>query len=252
MKKQEIKTSYFNLIQSNIFLWKEDTLNTSAKKDQCNKILKELMDTSKKSVGHLTEEQTEIVRRYIGVYGKEEDFCEISEKMHVPFVFVQNQFYDATVRMISRIKHGYIIVKDALLSGELTQDELLKLQLIKMDYPAEESYNVWSLHKNGYETVKKFIESPYSVYSEYPVLVDYIHSLGLTFKEKDMDLETAKSLRKLMAELEYTTIKVDECDEIIKERLEEKQKLQATKKQLLEKIKELENKPKVNTIGTKK
>ena len=129
MEKQEIKISYFNLLQRSIYLWKEDTLNTSAKKHQCNKILEELMDTSKKSVGHLTEEQTEIVRRYIGVYEKEEDFCEISEKMHVPFVFVQNQFYDATKRMISRIKHGYIIVKDELLSGKLTQDGLLKLQL---------------------------------------------------------------------------------------------------------------------------
>ena len=241
MEKQAIRENYHKLLAQYRYMYSDESIMSRPEiKYQYDQVFEELMDTSRKSVGRLTEDETELVRRSIGVYGEKDADVRLTFFLRM-----------CTAALTTRIKHGYVVVKDELLSGKLTRKDLLKLKLIEMDYPVNETNHVWLLHDNGVITVKDYIEASSFLIGRYPALIDYIHSLGLTFEDEELDLETARELKKLISEYESATKEVDELSKTIKEKQTEKKRLQATRKELLDKIENLsyDNITKINRFA---
>ena len=192
MEKQTIKENYHNFLAQYRYMYSDESIMSKPEiKYQYNQVFEELMDTSRKSVGRLTEDETETLRKYIGVYGEEATW-EVA-----PTSF---WLKPCAAAITTRIKHGYIPVKDALLSGKITYEELSNLKLIEIDYPLDTENHVWLLHDNGIITVKDFIKR-YGFFwfdedYDHDHLVDYIHSLGLILKEEETDSQIVKKVEK--------------------------------------------------------
>lgn len=228
MERQEIKANYHKFLASYRYMYSdEEIMNQPEIKKRYDEVFEELMDTYRKSIGRLTDYDTEEVRRVIGVYAEEEGFEE-------PSLLVS--LNSSAAAITTRIKHGYIVVKDALLSGKLTYKQLFKLKVIEMDYPLNETNHVWLLHENGLVTVRDYLESYSFGLSIRESLVEYLHSFGLTFREEKVNQQIQQELKDLMSKFDDATKKVDKYNENIKEEKDKIKELQNAKKLLLNKM----------------
>ena len=191
MEKQELTKNYYNFIQKRDRRdWVEKEVSTSKRQYEYNMIFKELLNLSLKNVECLTEEQTDIVRRYIGVYGNKASMIDIANNLNKSQAQVDRILQNASNTLQRRILRGYANLQRAVLNGEITKEELLD---IRLDYIYKEFSSVIRMEIRGCETIRDVLEIPLREIKKcrsmgkkkLEGLVDYMHSLGLRFKDEE-------------------------------------------------------------------
>lgn len=256
--EKSIKSNFYNFMRKQIF-GPFASMGDYVNKKQYIEILKELEDVSRNSVECLNETQTEILRKYVGVYEKKYTINEIASNLNAPASRICQMLELISRKLYYRIERGYANLQDAVLNNEITQDELLNMNLIILDYK-----DIYKLHRCGCATIRDVIESSYDKLIKCPnigkqrleEIVNYIHSLGLVFEDeesynKNYSQKTLDTKEQLKIRLEMAEKAEEKCDSIIERQMNKKQQLIELKNELLEKLAQFQDEPKVNKIGTR-
>ena len=172
-----------------------DEIVNDHQKEEYVVVFQELIDTSLMKVQCLTEEETDIVRKWIGVSGKEyTSINELAKDLDLTYGILDRKIKEAYKHLLHRIMRGFVDLEEAVLNGDISKDELCNLPIdILYDLsPKMHNYisyvngerinTVGELINNSIETIQK--RRGMSVKAT-KILVDYIHSLGLNFKDEN-------------------------------------------------------------------
>ena len=245
MEKINIEESYYYFLSKDSDGWSKADEKTIKQKTQDLEILKELIDVSNETVQCLTKEETEMVRKYIGVYEKKYTITEISKSFNISTSYASAKIKHIAKTLRTRIKRGCAYLKDAYINGEITEEELLNTRLFDSDYPHDigilntmsvnDCITIGDLIKNDIRTIRKFRNVGEKSLND---LVDYIHSIGLMFHDEKIDYKTNFfDVNVTLLELESAE---KACDDIILEQINKKQKIIELRKNLLNRAKEAE------------
>ena len=190
---EHLEENYYNFL-INSYLWnysrreweEEATFNNHQKKEFFE-VFKELVDTSIKTVECLTEEETYIVRKWIGVDGKDYPTIKsLSDDIDVPYGRTNYIIHKANDKMYHRILRGFANLEEAVLNGDISKEEICSLPICIL-------YDLYSripkrINPFRYKTIGDLINEPLEDYyidigsRGIEILADYIHKLGLVFK----------------------------------------------------------------------
>ena len=260
-----VKENYYNFLRRHAWSCLSD-ITILLLKRQYGIIFEELEDVSRKTVECLTEEETEVLRKFIGVYEKKYTMAELSNELNVSSAKVSQMFGQIGRKLKNRIFRGYANLQDAVLKGIITKEELLNMELRYLD-----NKTLNNLYRCSCYTIRDVVEISYDRLSDCPgignkkieEIVDYIHSLGLVFDD-EYNYRVKLKLNKCNDSKEsldpkgqlgiiYKKIEKDEekCDKIIEKQMNKKQELIEYRKRILEISSQLSEVPKVNKIGTR-
>ena len=260
-----VKENYYNFLRRHAFSRPSDITILLLKK-QYGVIFEEIEDVSRKTVECLTEEETEVLRKFIGVYEKKYTMSELSNELNVSPAQVSQMFGHIGRKLTNRIFRGYANLQDAVLNGTITKEELLNMELRYLDNKTlNKLYRCWCF------TIRDVVEISYDRLSDCPgigdkkieEIVDYIHSLGLVFDDEynyrvKLKLNKCNDSEELLNKKEQLKIRleiidkdVEKCDKIIEKQMNKKQKLIELREEVLKNIDQLSDEPKVNKIGTR-
>jgi len=260
----KINNQYYAFLKKGSYNWSTENIDTQEKKRQYHEILNELVDLSYNYIQCLSEEETKILRQYLGIHEKAKTLAKISESLGKTDSQITTFLNKIAETLRNRINRGVVSLKEAYLNGEITKEELLEAKLRYIDYPYDIRI-INGLIRSGYDTIGKLIESSISdirwsrntTDRSMKELLDYIHSLGLLFKNESHDLEGIRNIvldnylnnQKTNINLSEVDKQITECDEVIKTLIGRKEKLEEIKRLLLETQKQTQ--PQEYTIGIK-
>ena len=264
---ENIKKNYCEFLKKHAYYCHVNSISELVYKKQYIEILKEIEDISRNSVECLTETQTEILRKYIGVYGKKYITTEIADDLNITSARIGQIIKCIGSKLRRRILRGYANLQDAVLNGEITQEKLLNMDLDVLDSRALEKLYACGCCKIG-DVIEiscdKLIECTGIGKKKLEGIVDYIHSLGLEFKDENSYITKLNSNKcsddskeslgpKGQLGIIYKQIEKDEekCDKIIEKQMNKKQELIEYRKEILEISSQLSEVPKVNKKGTR-
>ena len=236
MKKQDAKMKYNNLLKRHQYFGVEYVINTKRQQGEYYEILWEILDTSLECVQCLSKEETEIVRKYIGMYGREYTITEISEELNKRSSYAGTMLNKIAEILRTRISRGCAHLKDAYINHEITLNELLNTRLFDMDYDhGIKILNIMSV--NGFKTIGDLVKKSIPELKKcrnasgkiLDDLIDYIHSLGLIFKGEAPIYESVeekpKTTPSLVKALDELDKEAEEINKIIEETQERQQRI---------------------------
>ena len=262
---QRIVTKYNDFLKRNSYTYNEQEVNTPARRFQYYQTLEELVDTSKENAQCLTKEQTEIVRKYIGVYNKKQTITSIAEELGLSITSVSKKIDKISHILVLRILRGYPDLQKAVSSGEISKEELLKVELKSLDY--SKMVCARTVAYSEYKTIGDIINNSTDIFSKElymgetskKLFIDYIHSLGLTFvgekTEDTIDIkelveESMKVLSSTLSTLRRLNQEEEQCNLEIQKQMERKKQIIALREELEEKMGlKYSTDAKVNKIG---
>ena len=225
-------------------------------KEQYEEIYKELIDTRVRNVEGLTQEETEYVRRRLGIGSSILGIGEIGTLYSSTIKEVNEVLTSATAKILIRIKRGYAKLEEKISNEQMTQAELLKCPIESMD--GVDIKTVRILNSKGFIYLKDLAKHSISEIQqvcrsiETPDIIKFsecIKKSGLSISET-VNYKLLKSCSKRIKEYQLE-LKKKECEEIneaergydkqIKELLELKKTCILRKAELLGEINDLEN-----------
>lgn len=190
-----IKLNYYNFLKKprGTFNRLDEIVNDHQKKEYVA-VFQELIDTSLPKIQCLTEEETDLVRKWIGV-SKEEytSVDKLANDLGLTYSVTDRKIKEAYFHIIHRILRGFVDLKEAVLNGDISKDEICNLPIDIFEELSPKmckciSYldgkridTIGDLINNSIETIqnKRNFGS-----KSLKILVDFIHSLGLSFKDE--------------------------------------------------------------------
>ena len=208
-------------------------------KEQYEEIYKELIDTRVRNVEGLTQEETEYVRRRLGIGSSILGIGEIGTLYSSTIKEVNEVLTSATAKILIRIKRGYAKLEEKISNEQMTQAELLKCPIESMD--GVDIKTVRILNSKGFIYLKDLAKHSISEIQE------VCRSISIS---ETVNYKLLKSCSKRIKEYQLE-LKKKECEEIneaergydkqIKELLELKKTCILRKAELLGEINDLEN-----------
>ena len=168
-------------------------------KSEYAKVLTELMTTSLKQVQCLTEEETNIIRKCIGVYEKVYTTKELADAMNIDKAKMDRQLNNILEKIYHRILRGFPDLEEALKSKKIIKEEILDLPVDILYDLSPRLRNV--LARLKVKTISDVINLSKREYKrEFSVgektlniLFSYIEKLGLVFPEERIVIKQTKS-----------------------------------------------------------
>ena len=218
-------------------------------------VFQELIDTSLTKIQCLNEEETDIIRRWIGVNGEEYSTVEkLANGLGVSYSVADRKLKNAYEKIFNRILRGFVDLEEAVLNGDISKDEICKLPIevlyelfpklrFGIKYVSEKEINtIGDFINNSIDTIQRQRGIGSSTLKK---LIDYIHRLGLCFKD---EIDEGKQLKN---EFSYVEIASDTSLSFNKKREYIKLKLLLDKLKIINEQDEIYDK-KLNKIWTKK
>ena len=262
--EERIEKSYYYFLNEYGYL-KDEEVNTNNRKEEYYEVLFELVDTSKDKVQCLTEDQTKLLREFVGLTKEVPTLTELAKEYNVSISTIKKRLHNTARNLYRRIIRGCISLEEAIRTGSITKSDLLNTPLYVADYSDEQSVTK-ILRSRGFQlTLEDVINLGTDAISKTYSLnkrgldgfVDYIHSLGLTFKDevpsfkeidyKDEDKyeninsfnnnmrikeEFSDAYNSLLSKLNKLEEEEALCDEIIEEQIKKKQEILEKRKEL--------------------
>lgn len=259
-----------------------DQIVNDYQKKEYVEVFKEIIDTSLPKVQCLDEDETKIIRKLIGVNGESyPNLKKLSDDLNTNYSIIYKKTTDLYLKLRNRIIRGFVDLKEAYLNGDITKEEICTLPIDALFglTPKTRSFENFVILK-GIKTIGNLldysidtIQSKSHLYvgiKTLNTLVDYIHDLGLNFKDENIREEKGKKeledwnqfvgfdtvinfdsniktcensnqrktvkLKLLLEKLKEISEKEDSYDKEIRRLMEKKLKLQESKNELLNEI----------------
>ena len=227
-----IKANYYDLIITRNEQAPLKIINDH-QKEQYTEVYKELIDLSKKKVQCLTKEETDAIRKYIGVGGKIYTDEEIASFLDILPLSLERKIENISKKLYRRILRGFVDLEEAVLKGKISKDELLELPVDILYELSPRLRNTLSrMRVENIGDVIKYAKRDYKrmhAVGEKTLnqLVIFIHKLGLNFKDEepikpDEDVEEWNKyvgFEKYMSQMDLYTTSSKDKEEIVKLKL---------------------------------
>ena len=192
MKKTNIKEDYYYFLYRDPSRLKYSESVERSQKPQYFVILEELLDTSMENIQCLTKEETDMLRKYMGVYGKYYTITELSKELNETCPYIYRTLANIADTLKDRILRGCAHLKESYEKQEISTYDVLNTRVLDIDHQFDKKmlYSIGGRKMMIKELIQKSIPElrSYRYVSEknLKVLVDYIHSIGFSFKDENV------------------------------------------------------------------